>query len=99
MEWEFVRFHKSVGAKYQLQNVITNEWCEHPLDSAYYGRPDFVAMDSIQEHLLVFNCSKLFCTLKIILPRFSKILRKHWSVLIMSNLKYAALLLDSILYI
>ena len=38
MEWELVRLHKSVGARYQLQNVITNEWCEHPLDSAQYGQ-------------------------------------------------------------
>ena len=80
MEWEFVRFHKSVGAKYQLQNVITNEWCEHPLNSANYGRLGQSSLRWIQ-FKRVFNYSKLFCTLKINLPRFSKILRKHWSVL------------------
>ena len=37
-EWELVKFHKSVNAKYQLYNVITNEWCESVLDSADYGR-------------------------------------------------------------
>ena len=37
-EWELVKFHKSVNAKYQLYNVITNEWCDSVLDSADYGR-------------------------------------------------------------
>ena len=27
-EWELVKFHKSVNTKFQLYNVITNEWCE-----------------------------------------------------------------------
>ncbi len=31
---------QSVNAKYQLYNVITNEWCDSVLDSADYGRTD-----------------------------------------------------------
>jgi hypothetical protein len=36
----FAHRTQSVNAKYQLYNVITNEWCDSVLDSADYGRTD-----------------------------------------------------------
>ena len=72
-EWELVKFHKSVNAKYQLYNVITNEWCESVLVSADYGRTGESSSRWIIQLLPAVKFCKTLCTFKFIF--FFKTLR------------------------